>query len=89
MTAQPLDLEKPESEVVIRQINNLKNHSFMDIIKARLAMTPFVEIFTYIISFVILIPYFYLLYKGNNISQVYDTIAKITFGAYISKFIKM
>ncbi len=88
MSSKVIDLEKRNSEAYIRRLLNIKKSSFMTIVKLKLLECNMTQIFTYLLTLIVLVPYIYKIYKGQVPIQVYDTIAKLFIGAYLGSLFR-
>ncbi len=82
-----IDLDDPQSDERVKLLLKIKAHSFWSIIKLKIHEVTLMELFTYVISLMIIIPYVVMIIKGDLISVTFDTIAKIVIGAYIGKIV--
>jgi len=88
MTDKPIDLENPDSEDRIKKILRIKSANFSSILKLKLMEVSLIEIVAHVISLTVVIPYTILLINGHSPIAVYDTLAKLIFGAYIGNIIR-
>lgn len=83
-----IDLEREDASELVGKLAGMKHTSVVSILKFKLLEVTVIELFTYLISLAIIIPYLVILAQGNQPLEVFDTIAKLVIGAYLGRILK-